>query len=119
MTHNDDDLADCENAARRRVTQISDLFAEMRALMVRWLEEAGPVADANNKQMMSKIGELQTAHLAVIRAEEAFHDKYGNGALADGLDYDAARDEIGGALDRLRAALETGYLSEGSDDVPD
>lgn len=119
MTQNDDEKQSRENAARQRVAEISTLFAEMRSVMSRWLKDAGPAADASTKQMMTKISELQSAHLLVIRAEEAFHDKFGNGEIEDGIDYETARHDIGRELDRLRAALEAKYLSAGPDDRSD
>lgn len=119
MTDQDDDRQSREDAARRRVAEISELFANMRAIMARWLKDAGPVADATSKQMMTKISELQSAHLLVIRAEEVFHEKFGQGDIADGVDYEAARRDIGRELDRLRAAFEAGYVSQGSDDGSD
>ena len=119
MTDKDDATKSREDAARQRVTEISDLFANMRAIMARWLEDAGPVADATSKQMMTKISELQTAHLLVIRAEEVFHDKFGTADIADGVDYEAARRDIGRELDRLRAAFEAGYVSGSPDGSAD
>ena len=119
MTQQDEDQPNREAAGRLRIAEITTLFADMRAMMVMWLGDAGPAAKATSKQMLDKINELQSAHLLVIRAEEAFHDKFGHGEIADGIDYDAARDAIGRELDRLRAAVEAGYLSEGPDDGAD
>jgi hypothetical protein len=119
MTHEDDDQPSREDAARLRITEIAALFAEMRATLVKWLRDAGPAADATPKQMMTKISELQTAHLLVARAEEVFHDKFGTGEVANGIDYDVARDDIGRELDRLRAAVEAKLVFEGPDNEPD
>lgn len=116
MTHEVDDPPTGESSARQRIAEITALFANMRALMTKWSDDAGPASNASSKQMLTKISELQSAHLLVMRAEEAFHDKFGNGEINAGIDYDAARDDIGRELDRLRVALEAGYLSEGTDD---
>jgi hypothetical protein len=116
MTHEVDDPPTGESSARQRIAEITALFANMRALMTKWSDDAGP---ASSKQMLTKISELQSAHLLVMRAEEAFYDKFGNGEINAGIDYDAARTDIGRELDRLRVALEAGYLSEGTDDGAD
>ncbi|MBB5722073.1 hypothetical protein FHS72_001697 [Loktanella ponticola] len=118
MIENDDGLSR-EDAARLRISQISTLFVEMRTLLAKWLHDAGPAADATNKQMMNKINELQGAHMMVLRAEEAFHDKFDTDEIADGIDYDAARDDIGRELDRLRAAFTAGAVFERSHDRTD
>jgi hypothetical protein len=115
----DDPQSPHEDSARLRISQIADLFEEMRTLLARWLDEAGPAADASNKQMMNKINELQTTHMMVLRAEEVFHDKYGSTDIATGIDYDDARDTIGRELDRLRAALSPASGSGEPDTGPD
>lgn len=115
----DDDKTSRENAARSRLSEITDLFAEMRAITGKFLREAGSADSANTKQIMSKISELQSVHLMVIRAEEAFHEKFGQGDIADGIDYDAARDDIGRALDRLRTAVDAKFVSGRADRDPD
>ena len=119
MTHEVDDPPTGECHARQRITEITALFANMRALMTKWLDDAGPVSTASSKQILTKISELQSAHLLVMRAEEAFHDKFGNGEINTGIDYDAARIDIGRELDRLRIALASGYLPERTDDGAD
>ncbi|MCK0121652.1 hypothetical protein MWU61_13955 [Loktanella sp. F6476L] len=105
MKKQDNPDPDREEAARLRISQIADLFSEMRILLARWLDEAGPAADASTKQMMTKINELQSTHLMVLRAEEVFHEKYGSPDADTGIDYDDARDTIGRELDRLRASI--------------
>jgi len=114
MTKNDDDFGR-QDAARLRITQITTLFAEMRTMLVRWLHDAGPAAEASSKQMMTKISETQSVLASLIRAEEAFHDKFNTDDIADGIDYDAARDAIGRELDRLRAAFTAGAVFERPD----
>jgi hypothetical protein len=115
MKQADDNKNSGEDASRLRVSQIADLFAEMRTIVGRWLHEAGPASEATSKQMMSKISELQTTHMMVLRAEEVFHEKYGSPDTDTGIDYDDARDTIGRELDRLRAALGSAELSEEPD----
>ena len=115
----DDDQQSREDAARLRIAEITDLFAEMRALMTKWRRDAGPAADANTKQMMNKVNELQGAHLALLRAEEVFHEKFGQGDIEDGIDYEAARYDIGCELDRLRTAMEARFVSRRADDSAD
>jgi hypothetical protein len=119
MTDKDDNRQDSEIAARRRITEIETLFVEMSDLLAKWLREAGPAADATTKQMTNKINELQNAHMMVLRAEEVFHDKFGSDDIADGIDYVAARNDIGRTLDRLRSKIAATEVSKRSDGCAD
>lgn len=51
-----------------------------------------------------KIAELESTHMSLVRAEEAFHEKTKHDVANSGPDYDAIREEIGRALDRIRDA---------------
>ncbi len=111
-----EDFAAVERAAaRERIDQISTLFAEMTTLLAQSMASEGEVTKATSQKMLAKLGELQTAHLMVLKAEEVFHDKFDQETAGAGVDYDIIRHEIGCALDRIRAADATGDVSEGSD----
>ncbi|MEL6641627.1 MAG: hypothetical protein AAFP98_09990 [Pseudomonadota bacterium] len=94
--------------ARQRLTQISALFEDMKALMDLWLTEPGPADKTTSTKMLAKMGEMQTAHLMMLRAEEAFYDQFSERAVEEAIDYDAIRDDIGRRLDRIRATKDTG-----------
>lgn len=98
--------AEAAERARERITQIGVLFNEMAALTDRWMAEAGPADFATGKKILAKLGELQTAHLMMLRAEEAFHDKFSPSASDEGVNHDDVRDEIGRRLDRIRDARD-------------
>ncbi|MBI1416677.1 MAG: hypothetical protein GC146_05575 [Limimaricola sp.] len=89
-----------------RIAEIDALFQALRA-SVRHLqaqvETGGPGAV---KAALAKLGELQTAHVALIKAEERFHDIAGEQAQPDDIDFDAIRDEIGRRLADLRATKD-------------
>ena len=72
-------------------------------------DAAGGKTDAAKLTLM-KLSDLQRAYLGVKEAERAFNDKTGNLNNGD-IDFDALRDEIGGRLDRLRAARGANSLS--------
>lgn len=101
--------------ARARIDDIGTLFSEMKALLERWLAEAGPADLVTGKKMQTKLGEMQTAHLMMLRAEEAFYDKFSDDIRADTIDYDVIRDELGRTLDRIRDAEYPSRPAEGSD----
>jgi hypothetical protein len=58
------------------------------------------------KAILDKLNILHAAHLQVVKAEGAFHDKIGKDPDEDAVDYDAIRSEVGCRLDRLRDSLK-------------
>ncbi|SEW04178.1 hypothetical protein SAMN04488515_0781 [Cognatiyoonia koreensis] len=108
MTRNlvrpDDDADD----ARIRIQHIKNLFKSIRELLQCGIEEIGPVTPALTKPLMAKLSELQTVHVVLIKAEEAFHEKTGNPLADDAVDIADIRDQIGRALDSIRAADGSG-----------
>ncbi|MBE0414124.1 hypothetical protein, partial [Yoonia sp.] len=59
--------------AAARVAEISGLFVSIRQLITYMIDSIG-VPDAQTpKTIINKLGELQSAHLKVLAAEEAFH----------------------------------------------
>lgn len=101
--------------ARERINQLSDLFSEMNMLMHRWLDEVGPADLAQGKKMLGKLSDMQTTHLMVLRAEEAFYEKFSDTTASDTVDYERIRAELGRALDRIRDAERPDRLSEPTD----
>lgn len=99
--------------ARERVAEIRDMFEGMKRTLKALMDSHEPPDKAMSKLMLQKISELQTAHLAVVRAEEAFHDKFGDGDgdQDHGIDIEVARRDIASGLDRIRAAVGAKDLS--------
>lgn len=98
--------------ARARISEMTRLFEEIRLWLDRCIALEGPVTKMSAQKMLTKLGELQTAHLMVMRAEEVFHDKFKQDTAGPGIDYDAVRRDLGRALDRIRAANDADGLSE-------
>ena len=103
--------------ARNRIDTITELFGQIELLVRRWLDQEEPVTLASTKKVLGKMSELQSAHVLVLRAEEAFHEKFGTEeARTDSFDSEAARRDIGRKLDRIRAFLEAGGVPQEPDD---
>lgn len=95
-----------------RVNDIKAIFKNVRDLLRLQIAAFGPPDAQTPKPILTKLAELQSAHLTLIKAEEAFHDTFRSADAADAAEYDAIRDQIGRALDRIRAAENTGDVSE-------
>jgi len=94
--------------ASARVTEIAELYVSVRNTIRHMIAEIGSPTDVASKPLLTKLSELQSAHLKVLAAEEAFHaQQQANQSDAD-IDYDALRADIGSQLDRLRAATRAG-----------
>jgi hypothetical protein len=88
-----------------QTAELKRIFASVHAVLERMLR-AAPTIDADTPQtLIAKLSELQSAHQQIVAAEEALHAQYGPIARSDDLDLTAIRAEIGGQLDRLRAAI--------------
>ena len=96
-------------------------LAEMRAMFVRVHDEIRQHMDAARdpsvsdfKAISSKLSELQTNHLTLLRAEEAFHDKFRTDAPKNTDNYDDIRRQVGRALSRLRDTIAAEGVSGGA-----
>ena len=94
--------------SRQRMIQISALFDDMKALMEEWLADPGQADKTTATKMRAKLGDMQAAHVMLLREEEAFYEKFSQRAAEDAIDYDAIRDDIGRRLDWIRAAKDAG-----------
>lgn len=100
-------------AERLRIAQLSKLFAEISATIegLRAVACEGTISDWH--KVTQKLSELQTVHVKILTAEEAFHDKYSPSGDTDVIDYDVIRHDIGRALDRIRATSNANDVSGG------
>ncbi len=96
-------------------------LAEMRAMFLRLQDEIrqhmAATQDPNVsdfKAISTKLSELQTNQLTLLRAEEAFHDKFRKDAARDRDNYDDIRREVGRALCRLRDTIAAEGVSGGA-----
>ncbi len=94
-----------------RIAVIEDQFQAIADVLNVLMADIGKVNGQTPKAIVSKLMELQTVHLAVIKAQEAFHEKFKEADVKDGVDYDDIRREIGGQIDRIRATLEAKGIS--------
>ena len=100
------DLDDFRNPTKR-VSEILRLFASVRRKLEQAVAEIGAPQSSTPKAIISKLSELQTAHISALKAEEAFHDAFASQSQADSIDFDAIRDDLGRRLDRIRAAVDS------------
>ena len=90
--------------ASARVAEISQLYQNIRASLVLMMAQAGPLTTDTPKPILNKMNELQSAHLKVLAAEEAFHAHQKATAPDEDIDYDDLRADIGRQIDRIRPA---------------
>ena len=95
--------AAAQSPERQRVELLSKLYFEIGETVGQMRADVASDATLKPGELLKKLAELQTLHVMLLRAEEAFNDKFGQSESTDGIDLDALRHEIGGRLDRLRA----------------
>jgi len=107
-----------------RVGDLATLFSEMNDLVKLWkAKKAEALEDDENvdfpkaeaTKVLTKISEMQTVHLMLLRAEEAFYEKIVFGTNVTAVDYDVVRTQIGSALDRIRAATDAEEVCDAVD----
>jgi hypothetical protein len=107
---------DLAAARLARIDHLSGRISDTLEMMIdAWDTTAGTIP----KPILDKLNLLHAAHLKVIAAEDAFHDKFGQDPDADAIDYDTIRSELGGRLDRIRAALLAEGISGAAETGPD
>ena len=112
MTIEDETLAQNAAAASARISEIRLLFEAIRQTLMGQLQELPEVGPTTPKALLTKINELQATLVLLLKAEEAYYEKYGHDALQLTVDHDAIRDQIGGKLDRLRRSKDPANLLE-------
>ena len=106
MNNLDDQGQDALDTASARVAEIAELYVSVRSLLRQMIAEIETATTTPPKAIVSKLSDLQAAHLKVLAAEEAFYAQQQANEPDATIDYDALRDDIGGQLDRIRAALD-------------
>lgn len=91
--------------AELRVAEIADLFRRTRTTLDHMIGTVGTPNAQTPKAIVTKLNELQSVHLKVLDAEEAFYAKQEESSSGTEIDFDAVRAEIGGQLDRIRKAI--------------
>lgn len=111
MTFDDDDTDPAVSAAAERIADILGFYKQLRQLLQQAMADEETTLEFGPRKVLSKIGEIQTVHTMVLRAEETFNDHIQNGTTPDANDLGAIRAEIGRRLDRLRAEIADGRIS--------
>jgi hypothetical protein len=112
MTAQFDDGVALAKAAAERVVEIKELYVQMRTDLKFHIDQQGDATLATTKENLKKISDLQTAHLLVLKAEDAYLDQQQTGNVAQAIiDLDEIRFEIGCKLDRLRDSVEKSSIS--------
>ena len=112
MTDTNDPGPDGRAAALARLRDIAGFYRLLKTTFLGQIKQIGAVSDATPKALVVKLGELQSTHVMLMKAEEAFCEKFGQGDDETILDYDAIRAEIGSQLDRIRTARLAGGVSD-------
>ncbi|WP_245882681.1 hypothetical protein [Yoonia sediminilitoris] len=107
-------LAGSGNAADR-VAEVTRLFESVRHRLDQMIQEIGATDESTPKSIVSKLNELQAAHLRLLVAEDAFYDQNRSDTEEETVDFRTIRAEIGRKLDRLRDTLATGGISGEAD----
>ncbi len=92
--------------AQARIDFIRNSYDGIQQYVQAQIDEILPATKETPKPQVKKLEELQTLQVNIMKAEEAFNDKFQPEAGED-FDYDVLRDQIGRALDRIREAERT------------
>ena len=106
MTERDAPDGDWAGIVRRRLDDMRGLFAEYLANVSAQVTGAPP-DPAGRDVIAAKVSDLKSIHDMLMKAEEAYEDRFGSNRPdeVDGERPDP--DELERRLDRLRASLET------------
>lgn len=102
-------LFDEEADAFERIARMRRIFKGLQDYLEVQVEEILPVTGDVPKSSAKKLEELQSLQVALMKAEEAFNEKF-RPDDEDDIDFDALRDQIGRAIDRIRDAENAGIV---------
>ena len=101
-----------EDAAAQRVAVIEEQFRATSALLQVLMAQLGTPDSRTPKTILTKLNELQSLHTTIIHAQEVFYEKFRKADPEAGINYDEIRRDLGGQLDRIRAAIKAKGISE-------
>lgn len=93
-------------APAARVARLERLFASVFSTLEEMLMSFDKPEAESARKFNLKLSEVQSLHVSINKAHEVFLEKFADPAVDDGINYDDIRDNIGGQLDRIRAALD-------------
>lgn len=117
MEKSDDPAPLGRSDAQARVRELAGFYADLKATFLDQLAQIGTASGLPNKAHAAKLAELQATHVHLLKAEESFIEKFGQGRDDADIDYDAMRADIGRAIDRIRCTLRPDGVS-GDPDGP-
>lgn len=112
MTHNNKTNAAGAEDANARLAEIRQIFERYKTAIEVLCRELGTAEAGLSTRILAKITDLQTAHLEVVAAEEAFNEKFKTEIAGTEIDFDTARRDIGRQLDRIRKTIRTAEVPE-------
>ncbi len=118
MTQKPEPTSGPSGRADKRVAEIKLLFAEIRKQLAVQVTRLDVIMPTTPKTLITRLNELRSLQILLLKAEEAFHDKFGeNKGKVEGttFDEDSIRDTIGRRLDRIRATSGAKQVSERPD----
>lgn len=98
--------------AAARVSEISGLFQSIRRTLERIRDDLEASEEASSRTVISKLNEIQSTHVKLLAAEEAFYAQQDAIDGIEAIDIDAIRIGIRGQLDRIRATLCAGEIPD-------
>ena len=104
--------------AQARSVEVARLFKNILTTLQQMIATIGPADVDTPDAVIAKLNELKSAHLRILAAEEAFDGPCEKSDRYEDVDFDALRLEIGGQLDRLRAAILADKIPFGIDPCP-
>jgi hypothetical protein len=114
MSKNKAPLPFGEEDEATRAAVLARLFHRMSVTLDLMMTEFETSKDVSPKPILSKIIELQSVHFAVLKAQEAFLEKFHSNEDTPENDREKIRSDIGGKLDRIRDAIAAENVSEKS-----
>jgi hypothetical protein len=108
MTEPDDAAPFGRAEALARVRELAGFYTALKATFLEQLGLSGAAGGLPSKAHAVKLAELQATHVHLLKAEEQFIEKFGQGTDDADINHDDIRDDIGRRLDRIRAAGSEG-----------
>lgn len=115
MTEFDDEDQEVFEDASLPLAAMKRVFESIRTVLERMLLAAPNIDEKTPQAIIKKLSELQSAHQQIVAAQEAFHAEHGQTGKSSDVDLSTIRADVGGQLDRLRAAIVADGVSVETD----
>jgi ribosomal protein L16 Arg81 hydroxylase len=115
MASHDDDLAAEAAALEKRLDDLRALYGALQETTQAHIDELTGGDLSAGKSAIKKLDEMQSLLVALMKAEEAFNEKFRPTQEKHRANIAALRDKIGGQLDRIRRARRASEVSEKPD----